>query len=278
MPILGASKGASALPFRRGRSTVAPWLVLAVCLATAAMAAGEASRYEVEGRRSGYLYLGDQTRQLQDDEFLNPGMFAVEQGRELWARVDGAAGKSCASCHDEASMRGVAARYPRHDARRGGLVNLELVINDMRAEHMGAPAYGYESEEMLALSTYIAHQSRGLPMQVEVDGPARPFFEEGRAFFLKRRGQLNLSCAQCHDDLAGQKLRGDTISQGQVNGFPIYRLMWRSVASRHRMFEWCNTALRAEPYALGSPEYLALELYVAWRGRGLPIESPAVRR
>ena len=105
-----------------------------------------------------------------------------------------------------------------------------------------------------------------------------PFFESGREFFFRRRGQLNIACSQCHDDLAGQKLRGDTISQGQVNGFPIYRLMWRSMASRHRMFAWCNNAVRAEPYSAGSPEYLALELYMAWRARGLPLETPAVRR
>jgi L-cysteine S-thiosulfotransferase len=74
------------------------------------------------------------------------------------------------------------------------------------------------------------------------------------------------------------RLRGDLISQGQVNGFPIYRLLWRKMASRHRMFEWCNTSVRAKPFPLGSQEYLSLELYVAWRGRGMLIESPAVRR
>jgi len=233
---------------------------------------------EAGERRSGYSYLSAETRRLQDDDFLNPGMFAVERGRELWRRVEGSAGKSCAACHDEASMRGVATRYPRYDENRRALVNLPLLINAMRTEHMGAPVYGYESEEMLALSAYVAHQSRGLPVQVEIGGAARPFFEAGKDFFFQRRGQLNLACAQCHDDLAGAKLRGDTISQGQINGFPIYRLIWRSMASVHRMFEWCNTSLRAEPHALGSPEYLALELYVAWRGNGLPVEAPAVRR
>ncbi|MBM3525096.1 MAG: sulfur oxidation c-type cytochrome SoxA [Alphaproteobacteria bacterium] len=241
-----------------------------VCVGAFAQDAGE--------RRSGSFYLSDETRRLQDDDFLNPGMFAVERGRELWSRVEGSGGRACASCHEPASMRGVAMRYPRHDARRGGLVNLVLKINAERTERLGVAALEYESDDMLALTAFVAHQSRGLPMQVEIDGASRPYFESGRAYYFERRGQLNLACAQCHDGLAGAKLRGDTISQGQVNGFPIYRLMWRSMASSHRMFEWCNVALRAEPHALGSPEYLALELYVAWRGRGLPVESPAVRR
>lgn len=233
---------------------------------------------QVDGRRSGTLYLSRETRQLQDDEFLNPATFAVERGKALWASPAPGSARSCASCHDEASMRGVAARYPAWDQRLERVTDLTGKVNDERGRHFALPPLGYESADMLALTAYLGSLSKGMPMTVEIDGPARPFFEEGKAFFFTRRGQLNIACAQCHDDLAGHKLRGDTISQGQVNGFPIYRLIWRAVASRHRMFEWCNTSLRAEPYPAGSREYVALELYLAWRGRGLPIETPAVRR
>lgn len=254
-----------------------PAAVLAVSVAAAAQGRGPA---EIEGRRSGYLYLGAQTQALQDDDFLNPGMFAVERGRELWTAPDGAAGLSCASCHSDAAetMRGVATRYPRFDAERNAIINLELMINRERVRHVWTEPYAYESEELLALTAFIANQSRGMPVTVDVSGPAAPFFERGRAYFFQRRGQLDLACSQCHDDRAGLLLRGDQISQGQTNGFPIYRLIWRSVASTHRMFEWCNTSMRAEPSPLGSEEYLDLELYVAWRGRGLAMESPAVRR
>lgn len=236
--------------------------------------------YEVEGRRSGYLFLGEGTRDLQDDDFQNPGMFAVQAGRRLWNLTDGDSGLSCASCHGDAadSMRGVAARYPQYDSSEGRLLNLELRIASERSERMQATPYAYESDEMLALSAYVSFQSRGMPMDVDIDGPARPYFEEGREFYHERRGQLDLACSQCHDKLVGANLRGDVISQGQVNGFPLYRLLWSSMGSRHRMFEWCNTSMRAEPFEYGSTEYLSLELYVAWRGRGLPIEAPAVRR
>ena len=236
--------------------------------------------HEVEGRKSGYLFMTPATRSLQDDEFQNPGMFIVERGRDLWNRAEGPDGKSCASCHGdaEASMPGVAARYPVFDSARNGLVNLEMRINAERAAHMKAPPLKYESEDLLALTTYISMQSRGQPVNVAIDGPAQPFFEQGKTFYETRRGQLDLSCGQCHEDRGGMKLRGDVISQGQLNGFPIHRLSWRAMLSRHRIFAWCNTSVRSEPYELGSPEYLALELYVAWRGRGLPIEAPAVRR
>jgi sulfur-oxidizing protein SoxA len=234
----------------------------------------------VEDRRSGYTYLSAENQRLQDDDFANPGLLWVEQGRVLWQHTDGATGTSCANCHGNAteSMRGVRTRYPRFDPQRGKLINLEQHINRCRTEHMHAPPYPYESEALLALTTFVGWQSQGLPTQVSIDGLAQPFFEAGQAFYRQRRGQLDLACTHCHDQYAGQRLRGEVISQGQSNGFPIYRHTWQTLGSTHRMFVWCTTAMRATPYALGADEYVNLELFVAWRGRGLPVETPAVRR
>jgi sulfur-oxidizing protein SoxA len=221
-----------------------------------------------------------ENQRLQDDEFANPGLLWVEQGRELWRHADGASGASCATCHGEAveSMRGVRARYPHFDPQRGKLINLEQQINRCREAHMQATTYPYESAALLALTTFVSFQSRGLPMDVRSDGPAAPFFEAGKVFFHQRRGQFDLACAHCHDQQAGQRLRGEVISQGQTNGFPVYRHLWQTLGSTHRMFAWCNTSVRAEPYPYGADEYVNLELFLAWRGRGLPVETPAIRR
>jgi sulfur-oxidizing protein SoxA len=234
----------------------------------------------VNDRRSGYTFLSEENQQLQNDEFANPGMLWVEKGRELWQTVDGPAAKSCASCHEDAekSMRGVRAQYPKFDPQRKKLINLEQQINRCREMHLQAKPYPYESEPLLALTTFVRFQSRGMPVNVQIDGPAHPFFEDGKTFFTRRRGQLDLACTHCHDQNAGQRLRGEIVSQGQSNGFPIYRHLWQTLGSLHRMFAWCNTAVRAEPFLYGSDEYVNLELYMAWRGRGLPVETPAVRR
>ena len=117
-----------------------------------------------------------------------------------------------------------------------------------------------------------------MPVSVAVDGPARPFFDEGREAFYRREGQLNLACKHCHEDNWGKMLRGDLLSQGQGNGYPIYRLEWQKLGSLDRRLRSCNIGVRAEPYPYGAPEYAALELYLAWRARGLPVETPAVRR
>lgn len=242
--------------------------------------AEETAPYIVDGRRSGYTYLSEDNQRLQDDSFANPGLLWVEQGRALWHQPDGISQKACASCHEDAtvSMRGVRTRYPRFDPRHNKLINLEQQINRCREEHLQVPSYPYESEALLALTTFVGFQSRGLPVDVHIDGPARPFFESGQAFFLRRRGQLDLACTHCHDQQAGQRLRGEVVSQGQINGFPIYRHTWQTLGSAHRMFIWCNVAVRAEPFPYGADDYVNLELYLAWRGRGLPVETPAVRR
>lgn len=228
---------------------------------------------------SGYHFLTPETRALQDDDFANPGMFWVAIGNDLWNEVP-ANGPSCASCHGpaETAMRGVGARYPAWSPSMGRVVSLEQRVNACRTQRQQEPAFAMESRPLLALSAFVMHQSRGLPMSVATDGPAAESYVRGRAYFETRRGQLNLSCANCHAERVGQRLRGEFISQGQVNGFPIYRQLWQDLGSVGRMIAWCNAAVRAEPRAADSQEYIDLELFLRARGNGLPIEAPAVRR
>ncbi len=235
-----------------------------------------------EAPRSGYEFMEPATRQLQDDDFLNPAFLLMERGLALWEQdwpgaPEGA--RSCRACHGEPeSLRGVAARYPVYDEARGGMVNLEMRLNAEIAGRLGGEPLAWESEDLLALTILVGTQSRGLPMQIAVDDRVQAWAVRGREIYQTRRGQLNLSCANCHEDHWGQKLRGDTISQGHINAFPVFRLTWDEVGSRQRIFTWCMEAVRAEPYAAGSDEYLALETWLALRGRGLPVETPGVRR
>jgi len=230
-------------------------------------------------RKSGYEMMGRESRAMQDDDLTNPGMFWVLDGEALWKRKDDAAEKSCADCHGDArtSMKGVAARYPAFDAARGRPVDLEQRINICRTDRQKATPFPAESKELLALDAYVSRQSRGLPIEAGSDERSKPFLEKGRALFNERQGQLNLSCAQCHDDNWGQKLAGAPIPQGHPNGYPLYRLEWQTLGSLQRRLRNCLVGMRAEPYSFGAPEYVDLELHLMWRARGMPMESPAVR-
>jgi sulfur-oxidizing protein SoxA len=235
--------------------------------------------YSVGTEKSGFLYASPQTRAMETDDFNNPGFLAVDRGKTLWNTVVGTEGKSCASCHNaaETSMKGVGATYPKVDAKTGALVDMEERINLERAR-MGAPPLAWESDDLIALTTYVKLQSRGMPVNVATNGAAHPYWVEGKHFYESRRGQLDMSCEQCHGQNNNNLLRTEVLSQGQINGFPTYRLAWQGMGSAQRRFRECNQQIRAEPLAYGSPEYNALELYVASRGNGLPVETPSVRK
>lgn len=254
----------------------------ALAMAAAALAAvgvGALAQNAPAPKRSGYQDAGPQTRAMQDDDGTNPAFLWVQRGRALWDEKAGRADKSCADCHGDAatSMRGVAARMPAWDAAAGRLLNLDQRIDRCRTERQEASPLPPEGDDRLGLAAYVGLQSRGLPMSVRADGPAQADFERGRDLFGTRFGQLDLSCSQCHDGQAGQRLAGNIIPQGHPNGYPIYRLEWQGMGSFSRRLRNCMTGVRAEPFPAGSRDALALELYMAWRAGGLPVETPAVR-
>ncbi len=228
---------------------------------------------------SGYRYQSAPVRSLQDSEGGNPGRLWTRYGAKLWSLADGEAGKSCADCHNvaEKAMRGVGARYPAFDAAEGKLLNLSRRINLCRTLNMKAEPWAEGADELRAMTAYVRAQSRGMPVRVRIDGPASAFFEAGKAHYYDRRGQFNLSCAGCHQFSAGRKLRAVTISQGHGNGFPAYQIGLERVVSLHEQFQQCDRRVRAAPLELGSDAYVNLELYLAWRGSGLAVETPAVR-
>jgi len=227
---------------------------------------------------SGWLYRADETQVVQMDDFDNPGMIWVDAAAEKWAAVDGSEGKSCADCHgDPESVAGVKAVYPKWNEAAGEVRNLQMQINDCRENRMGAEKWKRDKGDMINMEALLASVSRGLPVNVAIDGPAQSTWEQGKELYYARTGQLELSCANCHEDNYGNMIRADHLSQGQINGFPVYRLKNSKLNGVQSRFKGCVRDTRAETYAVGSPEFLALELYVASRGNGLSVEGPSVR-
>ncbi|MBB3993838.1 sulfur-oxidizing protein SoxA [Sulfitobacter undariae] len=227
---------------------------------------------------SGWLFRGDETRAMQMDDFDNPGMIFVEQAEDKWNTAEGTAGKSCADCHGASEeMAGVRPTYPKWNADAGEVRTLEMQVNDCRTTQMGADEWKYTGGDMVNMTALLASVSRGLPMNVAIDGPAQATWEQGKEMYYTRYGQLELSCANCHENNFGNMIRADHLSQGQTNGFPVYRLKNTKLNAAHSRFKGCIRDTRAETFAAGSPEFVALELYVASRGNGLGVEGPAIR-
>jgi sulfur-oxidizing protein SoxA len=230
-------------------------------------------------RRSGFSFMTPDTKAIQNDDTSNPGMLWVLDGEALWKNNANVTGKACADCHNEASvsMKGVAARYPAFDQALGRPVNLEQRVNLCRVRHQQATPLPYESRDLLALTAYVAKQSRGVAIEAGGDPRLQPFVAKGHDLFMHRQGQLNLGCTNCHDDNWDKHLAGSAITQGHPTGYPLYRLEWQSLGSLQRRMRNCMIGARAEAYDYGAPELIELELYLMSRAKGMPIETPAVR-
>ena len=247
-------------------------LVAALVAASLASAAAQAPE-RPQPPRGGVAFQSPQVRAMQADDFGNPGALWVARGEAFW-------GEACRSCHGDAkdSMKGVAARHPRFDPALGRVVTLEQRIDACVTGKAKREPLKWESEAMLGITAYVAQQSRGVPLDVAVDGPAAAIYARGRELYFERQGQLNLSCTQCHDRAWGRKILHETVSQGHPVDWPAYRLEWQSMGSLHRRLRACYDGVRAEKPPYGAPDLVALELYLAARAAGLTSTVPGVRR
>jgi sulfur-oxidizing protein SoxA len=229
--------------------------------------------------RSGYEYLQQESRDMQDDDFLNPGMQSVDAGAELFNQP-GSSGESCGSCHGEDGARldpERIAMYPVYDEKLKKPVTLQQRILIEWEERLGNKPMKYDSNEALDLEVFVRHLARGKKVNVQTSGPMQPAYEKGKEIYHTRSGQLDMACTNCHDVYPGQKIRANTLSQGQSNGFPAYRLSNGKINGLQSRFNQCYQQFRAEELPPGNDDYVALEVYVNARGNGLPIETPGVR-
>ena len=227
--------------------------------------------------RSGYEYIKQSTRNMQDDDFENPGMLTLEQGRQLFNTIPEGPGKSCAACHgaegEELDVMHIA-RYPVHNG--SGLVTLQKQINRCR-ENNGGGSLPTDHRDLIALETFVRNRAAGELVNIQTDGPMAPLLEKGEQLYRLRYGLIDMSCQHCHDFYPGQRIRGQTISQGMGNGFPAYRLDIGEITNLNQRIQQCLLLMRAEPFDADSEEINLMGLYIMSRSNGLKIETPAVR-
>ncbi len=235
---------------------------------------------------------------LQDDLARNPGMLWVREGESQWQqrpdrRVPGdnarrgdsdggsrvAASASCADCHGDAAatMGEAATRYPAWDERTSRAVGLTQRIEGCRSRHQQLEGPALDADTTVALQAWLTHLARGKRIAPPSGARMDAVRTEGERLYRQRMGQLDLSCAQCHDERAGSRLAGAAIPQGHPTGYPQYRLQWQAMGTLERRMRTCMTGVRAQPFDAGDASWTALEAYLMQRAAGMPIESPAVR-
>ena len=220
----------------------------------------------------------DMRKQWEEKEQFPPYEFALEAGKEMFA-TPFRNGKSYADCFANGGI-GVRQNYPMFDAKEGKVVTLELALNRCR-EANGEKPYSYVKDEMASLTAYMAFTSRGKPFDIKIpdDPRALEAYQEGKRYFYTRRGQLNFSCATCHVQSPGERIRAEILAPalGILNAMPIYRSEWSGMGTISRRFTTCNSQIRGVPLEPQSDEYRNLEYYLSYVSNGLPISGPGAR-
>jgi len=212
-------------------------------------------------------------------EEFPPYEIAIEEGEELF-NTPFKNGKTFASCFRNGGI-GIKSDYPYFDTKSGTVKTLELEINEC-LEKNGEKPLGYEKGKLASISAYMAYTTRGQIIDIKIphDQRALDAYEKGKHFYYARRGQLNMSCAHCHVDNAGNKIRADILSPalGHLSHFPVYRSKWGGLGTVHRRFGGCNKQVRAKPFKAQSEEYRDLEYFLTYMSNGIPWNGPGARK
>ena len=225
-----------------------------------------------------YALNEDMRRQWEEKEQFPPYEFSLETGKEMFARRF-KNGKTYADCFPNQGI-GIRQNYPYFDEKEGKVITLELALNRCR-EINGETLISYTGEDMAALTAYMAFTSRGKPFDIKIpdDPRALQAYQNGKRYFYTRRGQLNFSCATCHVQNPGERMRAEVLAPalGILNALPIYRSEWGSMGTVSRRFTTCNSQIRGVPLEPQAEEYRDLEYYLSYVSNGLPISGPGAR-
>ena len=220
----------------------------------------------------------DMRRQWEEKEQFPPYEFSLDMGKEMFATLF-RNGKSYADCFPDRGI-GIRQNYPYFNPGEGKVITLELALNRCR-EANGEPPSPYETDEMAALTAYMAFTSRGKPFDIKIpdDPRALEAYQNGKRYFYTRRGQLNFSCATCHVQYPGERMRAEILAPalGILNAMPIYRSEWGGMGTISRRFTTCNSQIRGVPLEPQADEYRDLEYYLSYVSNGLPISGPGAR-
>ena len=220
----------------------------------------------------------DMHKQWEEKEQFPPYDFSLDLGKEMFSKPF-KNGKTYADCFPNGGI-GIRQNYPIFDPKEGKVVTLELALNRCREANGEAP-FSYVKDEMAALTAYMAFTSRGKPFDIKIPADPRALeaYENGKRYFYTRRGQLNFSCASCHVQNPGERIRAEILAPalGILNAMPIYRSEWGGMGTISRRFTTCNSQIRGVPLDPQDEEYRDLEYYLSYVSNGLPISGPGAR-
>jgi sulfur-oxidizing protein SoxA len=182
-------------------------------------------------------------------------------------------------CFPEVTIGG---DYPYFDEEKKEVVTLTSAINKCLTD-AGEKAWNEKKGDMPKLQAYIANESKEAGKEVDIkiaSAAAAEAYERGKEYYYSQRGYLKLSCATCHVQGAGKRVRNESLSQllGHTTHFPVYRLKWQDLGTLERRMEGCVKDQGQNPPKTNSVEMKELLYFMAYMSNGMKIDGPDLRK
>ena len=232
-------------------------------------------------------YVFDKDKRFQFNAIMEfpPFEDLLKKGEELW-QTPFKNGNTFASCFDT-DVANIRPDYPKWDSKTKKVITLETAINNCRVKN-NESKWGWKKGNIAYIGAYLTTAAVGKKINVVIpnDPDAEAAYNAGKNFYYAKRGQLNMSCADCHVYNPGKRIRGNILSTtvGQITHFPVWRGKWArqtegkdGFGTLQRRFSGCNKQVRAKPFKAQQQEYNNLEYFLSAMSNGVTYNGTAYR-
>ncbi|MDD2887457.1 MAG: sulfur oxidation c-type cytochrome SoxA [Aliarcobacter sp.] len=225
-----------------------------------------------------YSFSKDAKSQYEAIKEMPPYDSGIEKGETLYNKKF-ANGNSLATCFPDTKVTG---NYPYFDEKKKQLVSLTSAVNDcLRAN--GEAEWNTQKGDMANFQAYLASTTTEAGKKVDIkilSADAKKAYENGKEYYYSQKGYLKLSCAECHVQGAGVRVRNEKLSPltGQMTHFPVYRLKWDELGTIERRISGCIVDQGQVPPKDESTQMKELLYFLAYMSNGMAVDGPDVRK
>ena len=216
----------------------------------------------------------------------NPADIMVANGEELLEEFGGDAGLAEFLNVSEDDLPAYIAGFPRYLPEFKQVVGIDQMLQGLMSKN-GVKPFKLKSSDMFDLSAYAKSIANGEKSNIDINAnkQMKEAYALGEKTFKQKRGGRGLACMSCHSpEVIGMVLRTQPLPDLSVKGnapaatWPAYRMTKSSLRTQQRRYQGCmnNALLKVIP--LGSPEMVALEVYLTKQAKGAEIAIPGLKR
>lgn len=225
-----------------------------------------------------YSFSKDAKSQYEAIKEMPPYDSGIEKGETLYNKKF-ANGNSLTTCFPDTKVTG---NYPYFDEKKKQLVSLTSAVNDcLRAN--GEAEWNTQKGDMANFQAYLASTTTEAGKKVDIkilSADAKKAYENGKEYYYSQKGYLKLSCAECHIQGAGVRVRNEKLSPltGQMTHFPVYRLKWDELGTIERRISGCIVDQGQVSPKDESTQMKELLYFLAYMSNGMAVDGPDVRK